>query len=122
MISVMANRPMSTGMVSMPPCMRLMPKVKRLTPSMGSIPTQEISRPTKPMSRPLIWDLPPTLAMMVRPKRARAKYSLGPNFRAKAAMGGAAKSSTIQLNSPPMVEAERASCRALRPWPFLAIW
>ena len=118
MISVMANRPMSTGMVSIPPSMRLIPKVKRLTPSMGSMPMQEISSPTKPISRPLIWDFPPTLAIIVSPKRARAKYSAGPNFSAKLAMGGAANSRTAQLNRPPMVEADSASCRALNPCPF----
>ena len=34
------------------------------------------------------------------------------------AMGGAANSRTAQLNRPPMVEADSASCRALNPCPF----
>ena len=44
--------------------------------------------------RPLTRDLPDRLEISVREKIATAKYSAGPNFRAKSAMIGETKTST----------------------------
>ncbi len=56
---------------------------------------------------------PESEAMMVRPKKARAKYSAAPNFRAMPASCGARVASTTAAKSPPSVEAMVARPSAL---------
>ena len=120
-ISEMANMPIRAMMRSMPAMSLRWPKIKRAVPLMLSTPIVAINRPMHAPMSPLKMLLLDTPAMTDRPKTARAKYSAGPKSRVTLAICGARNSRAKALISPPMVEANRAICRALKACPFTVI-
>ena len=87
---------------------------------MGAAPTVTNTMPNAAEIRPLTRDLPERLEISVREKMATAKYSAGPNFRAKSAMMGEMNTSTRMPNTVPRKENTVPTPSALYAWPFLA--
>ena len=106
------NRPMTAGIMVMPPIKKWLPKVNRAWPCMGSMPMQATTRPTQPIIRPFSTSLVDRDAMMVRPNRAIMNFSWGPNWKANLARGGARKMRASTLTMPPQKEATDASTSA----------
>ena len=80
--SVTANRPISTGIMSMPANRLRLPKVRRCTAYILSCPTQASSRPSRPeMMQVSTWSLSKHVRMD-RPMKVTANRSLGPNWSA----------------------------------------
>ncbi len=100
-----AKMPTTTGIRLKPPERSKLPKVKRRSPEMGSAPTMARNRPSTPANSPLSMLVREMLAMQVRPRRIRAKVSMGPKRKANAASWGARSMSTMQESTPPMMEA-----------------
>ena len=80
-----------------------------------------IKTPTKPDIRFLKDDFPLIDASIERANTASAKYSAGPNSKAKDANKGAANINTIKLKTPPITLETAAKPSALPGSPFLAI-
>ena len=106
---------------SMPSRSQSCPKLSRGTPVWESMPTVESSRPATPIASPLITESP-TTARQVRPSRTSAKYSGGPNAKAKPARAGASKTRPTRPTVPAMNEPIAAMPRATPARPWRAIW
>ena len=90
-----------------------MSKVNLGTLLIGSSPTVETSSPIVPASNPLKMLFEETLAIIVKPNRASAKYSGALKRNAKVASLGAIAIRTIVLSNPPINEATAEILNAL---------
>jgi hypothetical protein len=82
-----------------------MPAVKRVSPDVMSSPTVPSSTPESTIMAPRTGPLPETMAAETRPSSMMAKYSAGPNSRAKRANAGDARAMTVMPTSAPQKEA-----------------
>ena len=85
----------------MPPKRMVVSKVKRSSPVMPSVPMVARKSPKKQDRKPFSMDPPERPETTLSPRTVRAKYSAGPNFRAKLAISGVATIMTTTLNRPP---------------------
>ncbi len=90
------------------------------TPVIPSVPTMARKRPKRQERIPRRTDPPDIPETTLNPSRVRAKYSGGPNWRAKLAIRGVATIMTKTLKIPPMAEAMIKIHRALAACPCLA--
>jgi len=109
--------PIKAGKNGMPPIKSFI-KVNLGTPSTGSKPTVIANNPTSNASIPFV--IEPSLKDVTKlnPNNAKAKYSNGPKFSAKAAIGIAVKINKIALVKAPMEEEviDNASARPASPF------
>ena len=85
---------------------------------MGSVPAIERTMPISPAIRPFVMDLPETVEIIVKPKKARAAYSGAEKLVHNAASFGAAKTRIAQLTSEPTPLAKAAHPNASAALPF----
>ena len=104
----------------MPPSRMVESKVNLSTPVMPSVPTVARKRPKRQERMPRRTEPPEIPETTLSPSRVRAKYSGGPNCRAKLAINGVATIMTKTLKIPPMAEAMMKIHRARAAWPCLA--
>ena len=81
-ISLIANRPTNTGIMSKPLVRLLTLNVNLANPSIGSTPTQEINSPILAAIRPLKIFFALRITMIDSPNMASANFSAAPNFSA----------------------------------------
>jgi len=105
----------------MPPRSSIDPNVSRGQPDKGSKPIVVIINPNIPEIKPFKIDFPETVIMMPRPKKAKAKNSGGPNFKAILAICGEQKVIIKALINPPKKDAMVAMPIAFPANPFLPI-
>jgi hypothetical protein len=89
---------------------------------MMSSPIVESNSPNVTDVRPLANEEPATAPIAVKPSRIKAKYSGGPNRKAKSANVGLRSVTTITPKVPAMNEPMVAIPSALAARPCLAIW
>ena len=100
-ISDTASSPTMATTKLIPPSRVTVPKVKRSAPVIPSVPTVARNSPKKHDRKPFIMEPPESPETTLSPRMVRAKYSAGPNRRAKLAISGVAAIITTVLNSPP---------------------
>ena len=116
----MAKRPINAGMMLMPPANEEW-NIKRWVPRISSKPIVDIQSPMQPASKPLITEVLPKVPMIVTPRMAIQKLSLGPKTKAHFAKIGVVKISSSTPATPPNKDARNDSCKARFPSPFLAM-
>ena len=117
----MLNKPMTAGIMVIPPIMYVLPKVKRALPITGSIPMQAIRRPIQPIMSPLMMLLVEREAIIVRPNAAIKKRSCAPKLNAHLAMTGAKKSRARLPTIPPQKDDTADSTNASCARPYFVI-
>ena len=122
MISEIANMPIISGIMPMPPISSVLPKVKRGMP--GRIAEADARDQQAEEQR----DRGPSAAgrdvmntAQVSPSSTSQKYSNELNFSANSASAGAARISTAVPNRPPIAENTRPAPSASSAWPFFVI-
>ena len=119
--SVTANRPISTGIISMPDRRLACPNVRRATPAIGSCPIHASRRPIRPEIIVVrICSVSSTISML-SPRNVMANMSPLPKARAALLRGVASRNMTSAENRPPIAEASSATPRALPASPRCAI-
>ena len=100
-ISETANKPTMATTKLMPPSRVTVSKVKRSSPVMPSVPMVARNNPKKQERNPFSMDPPERPETTLSPRTVSAKYSAGPNFRAKLAIKGVATIMNTTLKVPP---------------------
>ena len=121
MISEIANMPIISGIMPMPPISSVLPNVKRGKPAGLPSPTQAIMRPSSSDTTPFSGRSDVMTIAHVSPSSTSQKYSNELNRSATSASAGAETISTAVPNRPPIAENTRPAPSATSAWPFFVI-
>ena len=118
----MPKSPITSGTSPTPSISSVTPKVKRVLPETVSVPTVPAMIPKQAIMSERTIEAPVRKLSTIMPMLMRAKYSGGPNFRAKLASGGAMRVRPTMPSVPAMKEPKADMPSAAPARPCRAIW
>ncbi len=121
MISEIANIPIISGIIPIPPRSSVLPNVNRGNPAGLPRPTHAIMSPSSSDTTPFSGRSDVMTIAQVSPSSTSQKYSNELNLSAASASAGADRMRTAVPNRPPIAENTRPAPSAVSAWPLRVI-